>query len=295
VATVAILGAGGVGGLLAAVLQRAGTPVTVVAREPTADALQQTGLTVRSPRFGEFTAHPAVVTQLRAPANLLVVATKATGLPAALDRIQTTPDVVLPLLNGVEHLADLRARFAGAPVVAAAIRVDADRPEPGVIVHSGPDVRVDVAGDAQELGALLQDAGIEVRTGGSEADVMWSKLARLCPLALTTSASLRPIGFVREDPRWRSALENAVAETVTVAIAEGATPSWPDPLAELDAAPAGLGSSMQRDLLAGREPELDAIAGAVMRAGMRHGLRCPTVQWLAERVALRAAVPRERP
>jgi 2-dehydropantoate 2-reductase len=46
---------------------------------------------------------------------------------------------------------------------------------------------------------------------------------------------------------------------------------------------------MQRDIAAGRPTELDAIAGAVLRAGQRHGLRCPTVQWLAERVALREA------
>jgi 2-dehydropantoate 2-reductase len=44
---------------------------------------------------------------------------------------------------------------------------------------------------------------------------------------------------------------------------------------------------MQRDVRAGRAPELDAIAGAVLRAGARHELRCPTVQWLAEQVALR--------
>jgi 2-dehydropantoate 2-reductase len=60
-------------------------------------------------------------------------------------------------------------------------------------------------------------------------------------------------------------------------------------LDELDAAHAELGSSMQRDIAAGRATELDAIAGAVLRAGRRHGLRCPTVQWLGERVALRTA------
>ncbi len=48
---------------------------------------------------------------------------------------------------------------------------------------------------------------------------------------------------------------------------------------------------MQRDIAAGREPELDAIAGAVLRAGARHGLRCPTIGWLAGRVAQRAGIP----
>jgi 2-dehydropantoate 2-reductase len=118
---------------------------------------------------------------------------------------------------------------------------------------------------------------------------MWSKLARLCALALTTSASDRPIGYVRSDPRWRSALEGAIKETVAVANADGASLRAQDTLAELDAAHAELGSSMQRDIAAGRPTELDAIAGAVLRAGQRHGLRCPTVQWLAERVALRTA------
>ena len=118
---------------------------------------------------------------------------------------------------------------------------------------------------------------------------MWSKLARLCALALTTSASDRSIGFVRADPRWRSALEGAVSETVAVANADGAELQATDTMAELDAAHAELGSSMQRDIAAGRATELDAIAGAVVRAGQRHGLRCPTVQWLAERVAVREA------
>jgi 2-dehydropantoate 2-reductase len=76
---------------------------------------------------------------------------------------------------------------------------------------------------------------------------------------------------------------------VAVANADGAALAAADTLAELDAAHAELGSSMQRDLAAGRPTELNAIAGAVLRAGRRHGLRCPTVQWLAERVAVREA------
>jgi 2-dehydropantoate 2-reductase len=79
-----------------------------------------------------------------------------------------------------------------------------------------------------------------------------------------------------------------VTETVAVAVAERAQLDPADTIAELDAVHPELGSSMQRDVRAGRAPELDAIAGAVLRAGARHELRCPTVQWLAEQVALRA-------
>ncbi|HZE03896.1 MAG TPA: ketopantoate reductase C-terminal domain-containing protein, partial [Solirubrobacteraceae bacterium] len=208
-----------------------------------------------------------------------------------LQRIRAAPGLVVPLLNGLDHLALLRERFGPDRVIAAVIRIDSDRPAPGEIVQASPSCRIDMAASSPELRAeaeqvagLLKSAGIPVRIGDSEATVMWSKLARLCPLALTTSASGRRIGFVRSDPRWRSALEGAINETVRVANADGAGLNAADTLAELERAHAELGSSMQRDLAAGREPELDAIAGAVVRGGARHGLRCPTVEWLADRV-----------
>ena len=291
--SVAVLGAGGVGGFIAAALVRVGADVRVVARPETAAALRETGLTVSSRALGEdFTAHPPVVTELTDPVDVLLVASKATGLPDALDRVRALPALVVPLLNGLDHLAMLRERLGGERVVAAVIRIESDRPATGVIVQTSPAVRVDMAGarpEVEALSKLLRGAGLEVRLGDSEAQVMWSKLARLCALALTTSASGQPIGYVRSDPRWRSALEGAINETVAVANAEGAALDAADTLAELDGAHPELGSSMQRDIAAARATELDAIAGAVLRGGQRHGLRCPTVQWLAERVALRTA------
>jgi 2-dehydropantoate 2-reductase len=298
VTTVAVLGTGGVGGFVAAALDRGGADVTVVARPETAQAIRAAGLTVTSRVLNDFEAHPRVTTELTDPVDVLLVATKATGLSDALGRIQAAPRLVVPLLNGLEHLELLRERLGDERVAAAVIRIESDRPAAGVIVQTSPACRVDVASARPELGArleeaaaLLQGAGIEARIADSEADVMWSKLARLCALALTTSAADRPIGYVRADPRWRSALEGAVKETVAVANADGASLEARDTLAELDAAHAELGSSMQRDIAAGRETELDAIAGAVLRASQRHGLRCPTVQWLTERVAVRAARP----
>jgi 2-dehydropantoate 2-reductase len=294
--SVAVLGAGGVGGFVAAALARTGANVVVVAREDTAAQLRERGFTVTSRVLGDFNARPAAVAELSEEVDCLLVATKATGLSAALGRIRATPRLVVPLLNGLDHLEVLRERFGADHVAAGVIRIESDRPAPGVIVQGSPSCRVDVAsavaslaGPLEELATSLRSAGIDVVVGDSERQVMWSKLARLCALALTTSAADRPIGFVRADPRWRSALEGAINETVTVANADGASLEAATTLAELESAHAELGSSMQRDITAGREPELDAIAGAVVRAGQRHGLRCPTVQWLAERVAIRAA------
>jgi 2-dehydropantoate 2-reductase len=120
--------------------------------------------------------------------------------------------------------------------------------------------------------------------------VLWSKLVRLVALACTTSASGRTIGFIRSDPEWRSTLEACINEAAAVADAEGARVDPRATLAELDEAHPGLGSSMQRDIAAGREPELDAIAGAVRRAAKRRGIECPTLARLTEQIAERAGL-----
>jgi 2-dehydropantoate 2-reductase len=292
---IAVLGPGGVGGFLAAALIRAGENAIVVARETAAWHIDAYGIAVTSVRLGDFTVRPGVTPRLTEPVDVLFVTTKAGGLVGALERVEAPPALVVPLLNGVEHMRLLRQRFSA--VAAGVIRIEVDRPELGRVVQTSPAVRVDLATDdpawagaVERLATLLERAGIPARVGASEAEVLWTKLVRLCALSCTTSAADMPLGYIRTDPRWRSALQGAVNEAARVAAAEGAAVDPSGPLAELEEAPAELRSSMQRDIAAGRQPELDALAGAVLRAGARHGLGCPTISWLAGRVAERAGI-----
>jgi 2-dehydropantoate 2-reductase len=300
-ASLAVLGPGGVGGFVAAALARAGNSVTVVARESTAELIARDGISVDSVWLGTFVARPRVTSELADPVDVLLVATKATGLGPALRRIGTDPGLVVPLLNGVDHMQTLRRRFPAGRVVAGVIRIESDRPAPGRIVQTSPSLRVDLASDDRrlqpELAGLadaLVEAGIPAEIGSSEAQILWSKLVRLCALACTTSACGCSIGFIRGDPSWRLALERCVAEASAVADAEGARVDAAATLAELDDAHPELGSSMRRDIAAGREPELDAIAGAVLRAGRRHGLECATIARLSSQIAERARTARPR-
>jgi 2-dehydropantoate 2-reductase len=312
---IAVLGPGGVGGLIVGLLERAGTPVAVVARESTAQAISERGLRVASVSFGEFVTHPRALARLEEPVDVLIVATKASGLESALERVVAQPKLVLPLLNGLDHLAVLRERFGTDTVLAGTIRVEADRPEPGVVVHTSPFLLIEMAthgagdpagdgdgdGDSSPVGAradieilagLLKDAGVSVRVSESEAQVMWSKLVRLNALACTTSAYDKLLGEIRSTPELRAALVGAIEEGCAVGRAEGAADVDPaKALGELEQAHATLGSSMQRDIAAGREPELDAIPGSVLRAGARHGIECPTIERLVGLIAARAGVP----
>jgi 2-dehydropantoate 2-reductase len=144
----------------------------------------------------------------------------------------------------------------------------------------------------ETLAQPLKDAGVSVRVQESEAQVMWSKLVRLNALACTTSAFDKLLGEIRSTPELRAALVGAIEEGCAVGRAEGAEDVDPaTALGELELAHDTLGSSMQRDIAAGRPPELDAIPGSVLRAGARHGIECPTIERLVTMIAARAEVP----
>jgi 2-dehydropantoate 2-reductase len=296
VSTVAILGPGGVGGFLAGALARAGHDVVVVAREPTAKLIARDGLDVSSVRLGDFHARPAARTTLTEPVDVLLLAPKATTLTEALTRIEAAPRLVVPLLNGLDHMTVLRQRFDPDTVAAGVIRIESVRPAPRRIVQTSPFLRVELAADYAELRPALerlkhtlQHADVPAEIGPSEAQILWAKLVRLNALALTTSVYEAPIGVIRTD--HRDTLAACIRETAAVANADGARVDPAGPLQELDDAHAELCSSMQRDLAAGREPELDAIAGSVLRAATRHGLECPTIARLATLLAERAGIP----
>src|SRR5579864_2584142 len=140
----AILGAGGIGGLLAGALARSGGEVVLLVR-PSSRSRFERRLRVESIVLGDFEVEVDAVSVLDRPVDALWVATKATQLDAAWslaspERVADSP--VIPLLNGVDHLALLRSRYAN--VVAAAIRVESERVSPSLIRQSSPFLRIEM-------------------------------------------------------------------------------------------------------------------------------------------------------
>lgn len=225
--TVAVLGPGGVGGLLAALLSRAGHRVICLAGEATAKTLRENGIRVRSEPFGDFTAEVEADTVLREPVDLCVVAVKHTSLDEALERVPAAvlgPDaLVLPFLNGVEHTGALRGRYGHDRVAAGVIRVESARVAPGVIEHGSPFADIDLAGGTArpltEVAAVLEAAGLRARVAESETAILWAKLAFLAPFALLTTRYGTGAGPVRTE--HREELLALIEETTAVGRAEG--------------------------------------------------------------------------
>jgi 2-dehydropantoate 2-reductase len=278
--TVAVLGPGAVGGVLAVGLVRAGVRVVCIARPDTAELIASQGLSLRHGQGSE-TVLPEAASELIEPVDLLLVTVKAPALEDALNRVKAPARTVIPLLNGIEHMQTIRSGLRTVVVAGSVSLIEAYLEQPGVIVQKTPAVVLTLARDADVATAdLIARSGAEVRINGSEAEVLWAKLARQAPVAAATALTQRPIGELRSDPEWRRRLREAVDETCAVAAHEGVSLAPEAQWEIIDAMPSTLTSSTARDVAAGRPSELDAITGAAVRAGRRRRVPTPALELL---------------
>ncbi|RJQ75195.1 2-dehydropantoate 2-reductase [Pseudonocardiaceae bacterium YIM PH 21723] len=285
--TVAVLGPGGVGGLLAALVARAGHRVICLAGEESSQVLRRDGIRLRSTQHGDFTARVEADTELREPVDLCLVTVKQTALAPALERVPPTvlgSGLVVPLLNGIEHPALLRQRYRPESVAPGVIRVEATRVAPGQIVQGSPFAEIDLASatvQRERLDApahMLTAAGVPTRVQRDETATLWAKMSFLAPLALLTTRYGITLGGIRTD--HREELLTLLAETSALSRACGAPGDATSTLRMFDAFPAETKSSMQRDAEAGRPLELDAIGGALLRAAEQHTVEVPLTRRL---------------
>jgi 2-dehydropantoate 2-reductase len=223
---------------------------------------------------------------LREAVDAVFVTVKQTSLDEALDRVPAPAlgnAVVIPLLNGLDHLRLLRERYPVAEVAAGTIKVEATRTAPGRINHTSPFADLELAAPLDEFAEQLRHAGLGVTLRSDETAMLWDKLAFLAPFALLTTRHRADVGTVRSDRRPE--LLAVLDEITAVARAAGAQVSTETVLSFFDRVPDTMRSSMQRDAEAGRPLEVDAIGGAVLRAGAAHRVETPVTARLVAEIA----------
>jgi 2-dehydropantoate 2-reductase len=274
----AILGAGAIGGLAGTALGSLGEDITVIVRPETLPEFP-TNLELERPSRS-LTAPAKAIAALTEAVDVLWIATKTYQLEAALAAVQVPPGCVVPLLNGVDHIAVLRARFGKERVVPATIAVEAEKLAPGRFIQRSPFVRLNLAASAEPLlGGIVRqlgDLGFTCQFIPNEQTLLWSKLCFLAPLAMVTSASGMNVGEVLASATWKDKLTAAVAEACAVAKASGAEVEPQQFHAIFEGVPPGMRSSMQKDLAAGRQLEVDAIGGPIVRGGERYSIDVST-------------------
>lgn len=273
--TIAIIGPGAIGGVLAAWLaQDPANDVSVCARTPF-DHLE-----VETPA-GTITATPVVITDpaLATPVDWVLVTTKAydtAGAAAWLARLRRSDTRVVVLQNGVEHVERFAPHVPIEYLVPAVIDCPAERTAPGRMRQRGPSwILVPDSPLGREFVPLFAQSNFDVQTGDFKTRA-WAKLCINAPGAIS-AILMKPAGVIQIEP-IPELTRGIVRECIAVGRAEGAV--LDDGIVEAVVegarrAPADSLNSLIADRMAGRPMEIDARNGAIVRFGRKHGIPTP--------------------
>ncbi len=307
---VAIVGAGAVGGLIAARLAASDSvDVSVLARGATLAALQRDGLRVQSHGV---TVQVSVRTSDDAfalgPQDCVIVTVKAPALAdlaPSLAPMLGKSTIILLAMNGVPwwfckslpgfdaplHSVDRDGRIERAwplaQMLGCVVHVSARQRAPGDIEHAmGQGLIVGepfggVSERAQRVGALLSSAGFDARVSSSIRDDIWYKLwgnLTMNPVSALTGAT---VDRMLDDPLVRELCSSAMREAAVIGDRIGCRiDQTPDARHAVTSKLGAFKTSMLQDVEAGRAIELDAIVGAVHEIGRRVNVPTPCIDAL---------------
>lgn len=291
---IVIIGPGAVGGYFGAKMAKAGLPVSFMVRNKRYQQLQQTGLQVKS-LHGDFIIEPTLVKtaeELEKP-DVVLVAVKNYHLEGVLEELSGVVEkgaVVLPLLNGIQHMDVLIERFGKEKVLGGVCYVESTLASDGSI-HQTSSMQDIVFGPLSEQGPTwllglketMEQANIGVTLSTSILTDMWKKFAFLVSLSGITTALRSPIGVALADPVTNAFLRNLIDEILAVAAHKQV--ALPQDLGDeimnrLAALSPDMTSSMHRDLEKGFPLELESLQGAVLTMAKEAALPTPCMRTL---------------
>lgn len=302
-ARVVIVGMGAMGSVYAGLMQEAGHEVHGVCQWPDhVEAIRRGGLRVhgfsgdRTVRLASVSTH----TQDLPVADLVIIATKAPDVEAAAASARTLvgPHTVV---QGIQNGLGSPERIAGVLgserlAVGVVGGFGASCPEPGTVHHNGMEmIRFASyaelpAGDLERGAAIWESAGFRVQTFQDVDQMVWEKFIMNVTFSGAACLTGLTIGqIMQQDAAWTVA-RGCAEEAIAVARSKGVTLEVGDPIEHIR----GLGGaipdarpSMLLDALAHRPSEVDAINGAVVTEGSRHGVPTPVNETVSNLIRAR--------
>ncbi len=276
------MGAGAVGSYYGGLLARAGHAVTLIGRAAHVAAILRDGLRLQTLGFDEqvplhASSDPAAV----AGADWVLVCVKAGDTEAAAVALQPhlAPGVqLLSLQNGLDNAERLQALLPQQRVQPVLVYAAVELEGPGHLRHHGRGELVIGAGpDSGAITSLFAGAGVPVQVLPDLRTAQWSKLVVNCAYNALSAIARLPYGRMIQGPGIEATMQEAVAECLAVARAEGVNlPAdlWLQVRALADAMPTQQSSTAQ-DLARGRRSEVDQLNGHVVRRGAALGVPTP--------------------
>ncbi|WP_239615742.1 ketopantoate reductase family protein [Cohnella mopanensis] len=296
---VVIVGAGAIGGFIAARMLEAGIDVTLMVREGRKRWLEENGLCVKSP-IGDYRGHPPLLTsgQSGGPFDLAILASKAYGLTEALAQLRPylhPRSVILPYLNGIKHMEQILDSYPGQPLLGGVARIEATLGDDGAIRHLAPyhsftygNYRNFTYNEYENVRAVLSTAPLFTEKSDIERD-LWEKYAFINVLSGLTTLFQAPVGDIREAPGGMDTFRRVFNETAEVIRQAGG--SLNDDYVEkqllmVSKMSAGSTSSMLRDLTQGLPTESAHIQGYLVELARRYQCSVPLLEAIYQRLAI---------
>jgi len=288
---VLVVGAGAIGAYFGARLLEVGVDTTFLVRARREAQLRQ-GLSVRS-LLGDIRleAPPTVAAErLGRGFELILLSCKAYDLAGAIDSFAPAVDAhtaILPLLNGMRHLDQLKTRFGAQQVLGGQCQIAATLDEAGNVIHLNNSHQLtfgELSGArtprAEAIEAAFQKTRFDARLSEAILQEMWEKWVFIAVLAGSTCLMRGSVGEIVRSA-GAGLLKRMLGECAAIAQAQGFAPR-PQALARIEAVLSDSGStltaSMLRDVERGARTEGEHILGDLLARGGEAAAEWPLLQ-----------------
>lgn len=311
-----IIGAGGTGGILGFYMTKAGKDVTLITRNAHLEAMKKQGLSVQKMWTNETETIPVSAESMESyeakgeKADVILVCVKKYSLDSCIPFIQNISHkntIVVPVLNVYGTGAYLQEKLPKVLVTDGCIYVSANIKQAGVLLQHGEILRVFFGvrekEDLKKLNGQLdgeykaerllkkiaqdfKDSGIDgILSDNIKRDAL-TKFSYVSPIG-TAGLYLHAVaGDFQREGEARELFKTLIREIVTLANAMGIT--FEEDLVErnlkiLSNLPKEATTSMQRDVMEGKQSEIDGLVYEVVRMAEKYGAEVPAYRRAAEK------------
>ena len=287
-----IIGAGGTGGSIGGFLANAKKDVTLIARGAHLHAMEEHGLSFETTRKGNFTVNPIKVCDMEhyeEKADVIFVCVKGYSLEDTIPFIKKASHektIVIPLLNIYGTGKKLQEQLPEVLVTDGCIYIVGEIKEAGKILQSGDIFRIvygvrnkeEFRPELETIKQDLEDAGIDVILSDNIQKDALQKFSFVSPMAACGAYYDVRVEEVQKEGKIRSTFI-ALIEEIN-AIAKAMNISLPESIVEInleimDQLAPNASASMQRDIWAGKESEIDGLVYEVVRLGKKYDVPTP--------------------
>jgi len=226
------IGAGALGGYYGGMLLRGGVDVTFLVRPRRMAQLAERGLVIKTPD-GEFRTPVKTVSAegIDGSYDVVLVTCKAYDLDGAIDDFApalASDGAVLPVMNGINHIAELSDRLGAARVLggvasfSVVLTPEGDILKPGV--GKGQTSFGELTGErsvrCEEIGAALVAGGVQATISDNIVAEMWAKFTGIAAAAAISTLTRARAGEIAVAPAGAAFVAAALDETARVTTAE---------------------------------------------------------------------------